>query len=240
LFAVYLVVFGGFACLFPLALYCLILASWNKRRRPFLLSGPADFAGVLLATTGFLVVIGPLVLWGLYNSSRRSGEYPTFAAAWAVLGPASWRWLFAWIGYFLLAGIGSLWLLNRRGTTGVVYNISGPDADRLFPTTLDRMGLAHARRGSELWIETPQPDGLRRAIVDVKVAPILRTLNFRWVATPGNSRYEVEAAIRDELTQIDSPPNPLSGWFLTLACGLFAMMILLLGWFIALVYRLRF
>jgi hypothetical protein len=239
LFAVYLVVFGGFACLFPLALYWLILASWNKRRRPFLVRGSADFAGVLLATSGFLTVVGPLILWGLHDASRRSAAYPTFAAAWAVLGPAPWPWLLPWIGYFLLVGGGSLWLLNRRGMTAVVYNIAGDDADRLFPMTLDRMGLTHARRGSELWIETPQPDGLRRAIVEVTVAPVLRTLAFRWVAAPGKTRQEVEAAIRDELTIIDTPRNPLAGWFLTLACGLFAVMILLLGWFIALVYRLR-
>ena len=51
---IYLVVFGGFACLFPLAFYGLVLTSLNNRRRPTFVPGPADFAGVLIATAGFL------------------------------------------------------------------------------------------------------------------------------------------------------------------------------------------
>ena len=239
MFIVYLIVFGGFACLFPLGFYCLVLASWNKRRRPLLLGGPADFAGSLLATSGFLIVGGPLILWGLYDHSRRSAVYPSFTAAWEVLGTAWWPWLVAWAGYFLIVGGGSLWLLARRNITGVVYNICREDAVRLIPNALERLGLDYARRGSEFWIETPQPDGLRRAIVDVTVTPILRTLTFRWLAAPGKIRDEIESVVRAELADIVSPPNPLAGWFLTCGSALFSLMILLLGWFIALVYRLR-
>ena len=66
-----ILVLAGFACLFPPALYCLVLASVNNRRRPTLVSGPLDFAGVLLASAGFLIVGGPLALAGMHDAWRR-------------------------------------------------------------------------------------------------------------------------------------------------------------------------
>jgi hypothetical protein len=239
LIAVYLVVFGVYACLFPLAFYFLVLASWNKRRRPLLINGPADFAGTLLATSGFLIVGGPLILWGLYEHSRRSGQYPSFAAAWEMLGATNWPWLAVWLAYLLVVGGGALRLLARRKSIVIVYHIAGEDAARLVDATLEGMGLTYARRGTEYWIESPQRDGLRRAIIDVRVSPVLRTVTLCWVAAPGKVRQEIEAEIRAELAEIASPPSRLSGWFLTFASGLFAVMILVLGWFVALVWRLR-
>ena len=114
LFIVYMVVFGGFACLFPLAFYCLILASWNSRRRPLFVSGPADFAGVLLATSGFLITGGPLILALLHDKSELSAGYPNFAAAWSAQAGLTWPWLLAWLGYFVVVVGGQAWLLSAQ------------------------------------------------------------------------------------------------------------------------------
>ncbi|HEX4588506.1 MAG TPA: hypothetical protein VH120_01155, partial [Gemmataceae bacterium] len=191
MFIVYLVVFGGVACLFPLAFYCLLLASWNGRRRPMFAGGPADFAGVVLATSGFLIAGGPLILFGMHEYSLREGEYPKFVSAWSALASPSWLWLSAWAGYFLVVVGGLTWLLIRRRPISVIYNIDEGDAEELLPSTLNRMGLAWAARGRQYWIETPRPDGLRRTMVEVTIAPILRNLTLRWLATPGEIRWEI-------------------------------------------------
>ena len=51
--------------LFPLAIYCLIVSLLNRRPRPVMVSGTWDFAGVLFAVSGFLLLGGPVMLTSL-------------------------------------------------------------------------------------------------------------------------------------------------------------------------------
>jgi hypothetical protein len=239
LLLLYLIVIGAFLCLFPLAFYLLTLANWNGRRRPVFLSGPADFGGVLLATAGFLILGGPLILAGLHEIWRRSTLTGSFHDIRVHLPEPSWPWYFASGAYLLLVVGGAAWLLIRRLPVSVIYNIDPADADNLVPVTLNRMGLSWARRGSAYWIEWVERIGIRRIVADVTIAPVMRHMTLRWIATPVDVRPQVEAELRQTLAKIDSPVNPLAAWLLTAATGLFALLLGLLGWFLMILWRLR-
>src|SRR5260370_14843850 len=54
----------------PLAVYCLVLSVINRRRHPVIVAGSWDFAGVLFAASGFLLLGGRAILTGLYEQCR--------------------------------------------------------------------------------------------------------------------------------------------------------------------------
>jgi hypothetical protein len=232
---VYLVVFGGFACLFPLAFYCLVMSSVNARRRPTAVSGTTDFAGVLLATAGFWIVGGPLILFGLHEAWRRQALRGSFATIRAALDESSGPWLAAWVGYFVLVVVGAGWLLFRRRAVTVVYNIDPTDAQKLVPGLLDQLGLPWARRNGGHII-----GGERQSVVmDVTVVPAMRHATFRWSPCTGDVRRRVEAELQRAVTTMEAPESPVAGWLLTASTGLFALLLILLGLFVALLWSLR-
>src|SRR4051794_26698381 len=89
------------AFLFPLAVYCLILAMLNRRLQPALVSGSWDLVGLLFAASGFLLIDGPALLAVFYH--RNLNEIPgqgggpvvpaTFGELWAF-------WWSVWLVYF--------------------------------------------------------------------------------------------------------------------------------------------
>lgn len=252
---IYIVVFGGFACLFPLAFYCLLLAGVNGRSRPTAMTGPVDFAGVLVATSGFLIVGGPLTLAGLYHVWRLQALHGSFAAIRGGLTESSAPWLAAWAGYFVLVVGGAVWLLVRRRAFTVVYNVDPTDAQKLVPDLLDRLRLDWSDRGGSYYIgfTTPPvtqrppafgPERLpiaptERAVLDVTVVPAMRHLTLRWSFGTGHVRRRVEAELRRALADMESPRNPVAGWLLTAATALFALLLVMLGLFAALVWQAR-
>ena len=50
------------AFLLPFSIYLLLLGNLNRRPHPVLVPGTWDFAGVLFAASGFLLVVGPAVI----------------------------------------------------------------------------------------------------------------------------------------------------------------------------------
>jgi hypothetical protein len=244
LFYFHLAAFGGFACLFPLAFYCLILTNLNNRRRPTLVSGPADFAGVLLATAGFLIVGGPVVLAGLYEGWRRSVMRGDFVTIRAALAGSSWQWLAVWAAYFAVVVGGAGWLLWRRRSVSVVYNIDPAGGQKLIGELLDGLRLPWVRRGASYAIGlTGSPDSVRksaeRAVLEVTQAPALRHLTLHWTGEYRPVRPRFEAALQEALEGMEAPESPVAGWFLTAATGLFALLLILLGLFILFLYHLR-
>ena len=90
---------------FPLAIYLLILALINSRRRPTMISGPWDFALVLLALSGFILVGGPsilaqfdifwryLLLHARFRTFLRVSYYVPYVTSWVAVALV-WSWLF--------------------------------------------------------------------------------------------------------------------------------------------------
>jgi hypothetical protein len=220
-------VLGGLACLLPPAVYCLALASLNHRPRPTVVPGPWDFLGVLLATSGFLIFGGPAVLSALHEGLQPRGRFVELRG---YDGSAGW-WPALWLVYFVIVVTGVAWVLWRRRLVTSVYNV---DADRFpqwFGQLLDRLGCVWARRGDVFYVGRTNP-----AVVELGLAPGLRHVTLRWESGAGVLRRQLESELRSALAGVAPPPNPLVGWFLSVATALFAVLFFGLVFFLVVVY----
>ena len=128
------------AFVIPLAIYCLILSFVNRKRHPVVVSGSWDFAGVLFAASGFLLLGGPAILTGFYEHWRLSwllGEAPTLNDV-----GESWSfWVCLWLAYFVAVGGGSAWVLWRRRRVTSIYNVEPAVCVEVLTQLMDRLGL---------------------------------------------------------------------------------------------------
>src|SRR5262249_2558567 len=139
------------AFLFPLSVYFLFLGAINRRHRPVMIPGSWDFAILLFAISGFLVVGGPSILLQFHNSSvmkfyQRGTNSPETGAGFYSF----WMWMF--VAYYLVVAIGSgvfLWL--RRAVT-VIYNADPLVVERTLGQILDRLGLQWMQLGQRFLI----------------------------------------------------------------------------------------
>jgi hypothetical protein len=215
-----LLLIGTFVCLFPVMLYCLFLAGLNNRPRPTLVPGSWDFAMVLLATAGFWMIGGPVLLAGFQEQAKHiilRGSFTTIRDHFHV---RIWPWGLLWLAYFLLVVAGSAWILRRRRTVAVLYHIDGESAHAAIEAALARSGWSWSRQNNAYVVE-----GKSRAVLDVAVAPTLRTVALHW--QPGGEAFHepFAAALTEVLADYASGENPVVGWLLTVAIVLFALMV---------------
>jgi hypothetical protein len=142
-------------CLFPLACYSLYLAFINRGRHPVLMRGTWDFAGVLLAASGFLLLGGPTILNGLYESRRLAWVLGARPFIPGLAGNDWLLWASFWVVYY--AGVlgGGAFLLLRRRWTLSIYNIEPDLFDAAFAQALQPLGLEAVRLGNRIVIEAP-------------------------------------------------------------------------------------
>jgi hypothetical protein len=153
-----LILLAFLAFLFPLAVYCVILAFLNRRPHPVLVSGAWDFAGVLFAASGFLLIGGPTILAG-FNQRwreawllRRSPALPGLSLEYRV-------WLGLWVLYFIALLAGSVALLWRRRRLTSVYNVEPAAFDEALARALDRLQLPWWRGGNQVLVGSRGPEG---------------------------------------------------------------------------------
>lgn len=147
-----LLVFGGLVFLFPVAAYCLFLAMINNRPQPTMVSGPWDFAGVLFATSGFLLVGGPTALGAFHTRYRMAlaqGQLPNPAS----LFGSNWEfWALLWGLYFVVVLGGAVVLLLRRRAVTVIYNIEATSLEYVLARALAQLRLQAVRVGNRLFL----------------------------------------------------------------------------------------
>jgi hypothetical protein len=136
------------AFLLPLAIYLLIVGTINRRRRPLMLYGPWDFAGVLFAASGFLLAVGPGALSVLNDRWRNWLVYGENPSSSSVTSDSLWRWwLFFMIVYFVVVVGGAalfLWLARNRTA---IYNIDRAMLQTALGSVFERLGLRPLRSG---------------------------------------------------------------------------------------------
>lgn len=103
----------------PLAIYLLGVSAINLRRKPTLLSGASDTAGLGLGVVG-LIIIGPMELFMPDAAAARFGSY---------------AWLFM-VGLYGMVLILSLLTLRPRL---VIYNISSDELRAVLGETVERL-----------------------------------------------------------------------------------------------------
>jgi hypothetical protein len=145
------------ALVIPLAVYCLVLSVINRRRHPVIVPGPWDFAGVLFAASGMLILGGPAILTGLYEQWRLSwllGQTRYLQG----IGENWGFWVSLWLLYFAVVAGGSILMLARRRALTSIYNVEPAVLIEVLTETLDRVGLEWQRhRPSRLLLRFREP-----------------------------------------------------------------------------------
>jgi hypothetical protein len=143
---------------FPLAVYFFVLAQLNRRRHPVMVSGVWDFAGVLFALSGFLLLGGPFIMATFNQDWRdfwlRSRSSQGLSEQWWYLR------LGLWVLYFAAIFIGSLFLLRGRSRVTSIYNVDPDTFDQSLSRILENLHLKWNRTGHLVSIESPiESDG---------------------------------------------------------------------------------
>lgn len=151
-----LLVFGALVFLFPVAAYCLFLAMVNNRPQPTMISGPWDFAGILFATSGFVLLGGPTVLGAFHSKYRMALSKGTLPNPGDLFDTSSY-WTLIWGIYFLIVLLGAIAvLLNRRAIT-VIYNLEPAVLDEVLVRAFAQVRLKAVRIGNRFFLAPPSP-----------------------------------------------------------------------------------
>jgi hypothetical protein len=250
---------GCLVCLMPLAIYLLFLAYLNQRQRPTMLSGPWDYACVLLGLSGFILLGGPVLLSTLDSAWRSYWFRGNFAHVKAVWAANNVLWSSIAASYIALLVIGvSLFMFLRRRVT-VIYNVDASLLEDVLVGVMDSLNLNWRRVAGGFEIggrkrrdltndsaggDRPEklqivrvPEGLAglTAFVHLDTFPGLRHAVLRWYDYDRSLRHEIESQLARIFESTESPDNPAGGWFMTAAVALFFIMLL---WMAFLIYQM--
>ena len=201
--------FTALVCLMPVTFYLCWLASVNKKSRPTVVSGRWDFALVLAALSGFLLVGGALLLTLVQSDSRSvlRGNFEQVREGW---GQNTGSWLFIVIGYFLLViGAAALTLTNRTRWLSI-YNVDLVAAERSIAAALERSHILNATRYGNRWAHGP-------GILDLVPFRGLSHITVRLLSESAETRAEIERHLRDELLAVGPADNAAGPCLGTLA-----------------------
>ncbi len=230
--------------LFPLAAYCCILALMNRRGHPVMVSGPWDFAGVLFAVSGFLLLLGPFIL----NSFNQSWRDLWLRAPWHSSWGLSDEWWYLRLSfcvlYFLIVAGGSFFLLRKRGRFTSIYNVDPSGFEEALARVLDRLRLNWLRAGNRIFIGfhvapgdpglargefSPDPGGSsgsapnQKTVLELDPFPAMRHVSLRWPQSAGALRKEIEVELAKVLPALPAPDNPAAMWFTSIGVSLFCL-----------------
>jgi hypothetical protein len=130
---------------FPVAVYLVVLGSVNRRRTALLVSGVWDFAGLLAAASGFLLLGGPAILTSLSQSWRDSWLFGRSSAS-EDGGWMLWALLSAVYFVVVVAGAAVVFWYQRHLT--VIYNVAPDLLQEALASVFGRLGLRPVKTGT--------------------------------------------------------------------------------------------
>jgi hypothetical protein len=210
------------AFIFPLGIYCLILGALNRRERPLLVSGRWDFAGVLFATSGFLLFVGPAVLRSLYERWRFHWLLGVTGDADRDGGVGYSLWLATWYVYYVAVIAGSAWMLKRRGEFTAVYNLDRAVLEVALARVLERLGVSWRRAGNHFFLkpETLVPPVGDSPALEIETFAALNHATLRWHGVDEPSRQGIERELDQVLAGMPPSGNSVGGWFISLGASI--------------------
>jgi hypothetical protein len=238
------------ALLFPLAFYCLVLGTINRRSQPLMVSGCWDFVGLLCALSGFLLIVGPGLIDGLYkreveriyqrdieNAAKGAPQVGTEEPQASVdnqVQSAGVQWWIIWASYFAVTVGGAAILAWTRRNVAVIYNLDPASLQDVLIRTFERIGLLwQQEEGDRLLLRervavaatepTSEPTW---SVCDVNPFPLLYHLTLHWRRDPNRLRPRVEAELSRQLNNVHTYDNPASIWFLSVASCLFGLVLM--------------
>jgi hypothetical protein len=209
----------------PLATYLLALGTINRRRHPLLVPGTWDFVGLLCGVSGF-VLAGNAVIWGILSDRWRMVWLFGDRRNLHELGSRAYLWFdLVALAYFLTLAFGIAWLVWRRRSVTVVYNVEPAAFEEALARVLDGKGLSWTRTGRRYFItfmrKTPsEPDAPsphdHPAVLDLELSPVFRSVVMNWQLSSDQAefavRQEMERELGKALKEVRTRANPVAGW----------------------------
>lgn len=246
-----LIAYVGF--LFPLALYCLVLAGINRRSGPTMVSGVWDFIGLLGGASGFLFISAPTLLSTFYT---RNIEFPMDEGARVQPAAVVWgKWAAVWILYYamVLAGAGYLLWLRRNKT--VIYNVDPDLFEGVFTRAVAKLALTQAHLGRSVILgplEVPgagetgvqaglsrfpqRATGERHGQLDIDVFRPMSNITLHWRPDADIVRTEIEAELHRNLDECRALENPSGTWFLGMGMIFFGLIFMVVVFLLLMMY----
>ncbi len=211
---------AGVFCLVPLSMYLLWLVRITGRPRPTAISGPWDFAGLLMGLSGFVVFGGGLVLTLLQSNFRywMRGNVEALRAAW-IQERVTWM-LLVFFYLLIVMGISALTLAARRRSL-VVYNVDLATFETVLTEVFDQLGQPIERRGKQ-WVGAVP-------LFELDTFEGGRTVTLRWISHDQQLYEDVVRHLRAALANTTTQENPVSRWFMAAATGTGVMAVSCLG-----------
>ena len=201
--------FSSLCCLMPLTFYLCWLAAVNKKSHPTVVSGRWDFAIVLAALSGFLLVGGALLLTLVQSDTRffLRGNFEQLREGWEQSSAA---WLLVALGYLaLVIGASALTLTNRTRWFSV-YNVDVASVERAIEHALESSRIQNPIRYGNRWAHGP-------GILDMVPFRGMCHATIRLLAESPDTRAELERHLRAELALAPAADNAAGAWIGTLA-----------------------
>ncbi len=192
------------AFLLPFSVYLLVLGIVNRRPHPVLVPGTWDFAGILFAASGFLLVGGPAVL---SSGSERWRMFWLFGSAEGL--PASpstaadTRALLAGI-YFLVVVAAAAYLLYRRRELTAVYNVEPEPFAKALAESFAVLGLNPIRSGDLYVFGVGGPFAAPRRPAEAIQAPHLFPSPYRGALSAAPAETEAELVGEGAVLEVDA------------------------------------
>lgn len=199
-------------CLTPLAVYFVWLASVYRRDRPTLLTGPVDFLALLAGLSGFVLLLGWVLLVVVQSDARLIGR-GNWQQIQAVWGEERGAWALVAAGYLALVAGVVAWVVAGRSRLLAVYAIDGKRLEAIVTEVLAGVGVPANRLGN-VW-----SDG--RDVLAVEPSPGFDQANVKLLTRDARLGEEVARGLRQRLDGTLSESRN-ARWFASAAtsCGM--------------------
>jgi len=220
-----------------------------------MISGTWDFAGVLVALSGFLLVGGTALVFAFHSTAREFWLHGDTLADLRRSHAQSGTLTFViWGSYFVVVVGGALYVLRDRAKYTVLYNLAPDELEEILSAVFARLGVPHSRRGDRLYVgygppekegtrlstaiganfdpAAPAIDPQRKAVVDLDGSTMMRYASMNWNFAAPEVRRELEAELARDLERFEIESGRAAGWFLTAAGSLMIGELFLLATFL--------
>jgi hypothetical protein len=218
---------AGMICIAPIAFYLCWIASINRLPRPTVVHGAWDFAGLLAALFGFLLM-GGLILISLVQHDPRLFIRSGFQDLHDVFERQWLYWTMMLLGYVLVIGLLAMIGLRQRSRWLSVYNTNSETAEEAIEQALKQAAMPITRRGNS-WSDQNKL---------IEMVPFHGTghVTIRILVPDSEQKNELERHIRAYFLRSSSPENPAVGWISAFAGGAVLSVVMCVGLMLYILY----
>jgi hypothetical protein len=236
------------AFILPIGIYCLILASINRRGKPLIVSGIWDAIGLLFAVSGFFLATIPMLLAEFYARTAAADNSDNFLNVWLQ------HWIL-WLVYFLFLLSGSALMLLGRSHKTMIYNVDPEQFPKALERTFAIVGLG-VKKNKERLILMPTkagesqestaitaaapgppaaPAATRHAELEIESFASMCHITLHWDNCAEDVRRQIEKELDKNLEASAPLENHAAGWFLNISGTIFGALVMVVLTFVLLI-----